>query len=165
MQRWQDFNGSNSFFAAAVRVGYNPDSILKELRIFSEDTYANGFRQGNPHGIENLSTVPNAINEMLCMGHSEVIRLFPVWPRERDASFTNLRCHGAFLVSAAIKDRRIENVLIISERGSDCTLVNPWPQDQVQVLRNGEPGEIVAGERFTLKTAVHENIRIESLHL
>jgi len=160
MQRWHDFNGSNSFFPAAVRVGHDPEVILKELHTYSEDTYPNGFRQGNPHGIENLSTVPNTINEMLCMGHSDVIRLFPVWPRERDAAFEKLRCRGAFLVSAAIKGGVIGQVRIHSEKGSDCTVENPWLGQRVQVQRNGEAAEIVAGERFPLKTAVNEDIEL-----
>ena len=160
MQRWHDFNGSNSFFPAAVRVGHDPEVILTELRAYSEQTYGNGFQQGNPHGIENLSTVPNTINEMLCMGHSEVIRLFPVWPRNRDASFKNLRCRGAFLVSAALEGGVVQQVRIQSEKGSNCTLVNPWPGQRVQVLRNGAAAEIVEGERFTLKTAVNEDIEI-----
>ena len=161
MQRWHDTNGSNSFFPAAVRIGYDPNVILRELRAYSEHAGGNGFQQGNPHGIENFSTVPNTINEMLCMGHSDVIRLFPVWPRERDASFTNIRCWGAFLVSATIEGGLIQKVRIHSEKGSDCTMVNPWPQNRVQILRNGEAAELVEGERLTLKTGVEEDIGLE----
>ena len=32
MQRWIDFNGSNSFFPAAVRVGFDPKTILAQLQ-------------------------------------------------------------------------------------------------------------------------------------
>ncbi|MDR1592909.1 MAG: hypothetical protein LBS43_00315, partial [Prevotellaceae bacterium] len=71
MQRWIDGNGSNSFFPAAVRVGYNPDVIMQQLRRYTEHACPNGFQLDNPHGIENLSTVPNTVNEMLCMGHQD----------------------------------------------------------------------------------------------
>lgn len=82
----------------AVRVGYDPTVILEALRRYVGHTYPNGFQLGNPHGIENQSTVPNTINEMLCMSHvpvgapqaEPVLRVFPVWPREMDASFTNV---------------------------------------------------------------------------
>jgi len=161
MQRWHDTNGSNSFFPAAVRVGYDPEVIVRELRIYSEHAGANGFQQGNPHGIENLSTVPNTINEMLCMGHNGVLRLFPVWPKERDAAFVSIRCWGAFLVSGELKDGAVQEVTILSEKGSDCTVVNPWPEKPVQIIRNGELAEVVQGERFTLKTAANESIALE----
>jgi len=161
MQRWHDFNGSNSFFPAAVRVGYDPDRILHELRDYAEHAGPNGFQRGNPHGIENLSTVPNTINEMLCMGHNGVLRLFPVWPKERDAAFVNIRCWGAFLVSGVLKDGVVQKVTILSEKGSDCTVGNPWPGKPVQVLRNGETAEVVEGERFTLATVANESIALE----
>jgi alpha-L-fucosidase 2 len=160
MQRWHDFNGSNSFFPAAVRVGYDPAKILHELRAYSEHAGPNGFQQENPHGIENLSTVPNTINEMLCMGHNGVIRLFPVWPKNRDAAFVNIRCWGAFLVSGEIKDGVVQDVTILSEKGSECTVVNPWPGEHVQVLRNGEAAESLAGERVTFGTEQGEVIRL-----
>jgi len=46
MQRWLDGNGSNSFFPAAVRVGYNPGTILDRLRRYTGNTYPNGFQRG-----------------------------------------------------------------------------------------------------------------------
>ena len=98
MNRWQDANGTNSFFPAAVRIGFSPDTILTHLHDYCLHTYPNGFQRGNPHGIENLSTVPNTINEMLCSGHQSVVRLFPCWPKHLDASFSNIRVEGAFLV-------------------------------------------------------------------
>lgn len=158
MQRWHDNNGSNSFFPAAVRIGYDPENILQELHAYSVNTKPNGFQKGNPHGIENLSTVPNTINEMLCMGHNGVIRLFPGWPKERDAAFATIRCWGAFLVSGKLKGGVVQDVTILSERGSDCTVVNPWPGNSIQVIRNGDPAEAADGERFTLATSANETI-------
>lgn len=98
MQRWIDNNGSNSFFPAAVRVAYDPDTILAKMHQYIEHTYPNGYQLDNPHGIENLSTIPNTINEMLCMGHGGVLRVFPVWPKKKDASF---------MISMPILKRRI----------------------------------------------------------
>ncbi len=138
MQRWIDYNGSDSFFPAAVRVGYNADTILYRLREYCMNTYPNGFQQNNHHGIEYLSAVPNTINEMLCMGHVGALRVFPVWPKDRDALFYNLRTHGAFLVSAELKNDKVLHVTIFSEKGKDCTIVNPWPGNKVQLVRDGK---------------------------
>lgn len=162
MQRWHDFNGSNSFFPAAVRIGYDPARILHELRVYAEHAGPNGFQQGNPHGIENLSTVPNTINEMLCMGHNEVIRLFPVWPKDKDASFVNIRCWGAFTVSAALADGVVRDIVIRSEKGHDCTLVNPWPGKSIALLRNGIAAENLDGDRVTFSTSAGETIGLKN---
>lgn len=127
MRRWKDFNGTNSFFPAAARVGYDPDTILRYLRLYTLNTYPNGFQKDNPHGIENCSTVPNTINEMLCQGHGGTLRIFPVWPLAKDARFGNLRVDGAFLVSAERNNGILMQVRIVSEKGKKCRLVNPWP--------------------------------------
>lgn len=136
MRRWHDFNGSNSFFPAAVRVGYDPEVILYELNRYSAHTYPNGMQRGNPHGIENFSTVPNTINEMLCTGYGDVVRVFHTWPRDLDASFSTIRVEGAFLVSSALKDGEVTHVAVTSE-GRTLTLQNPWPGHAVRVSGKG----------------------------
>ena len=160
MQRWIDNNGSNSFFPAAVRVGYNADTILDRMHEYCANTYSNGFQLNNRHGIENLSTVPNTINEMLCMGHGGVLRVFPVWPKDKDALFYNLRVHGAFLVSAELRAGQVLHVTIFSEKGKDCTIVNPWPGSEVQVVRDGKKSEFFDGDRFTFPTSENEIIQL-----
>lgn len=73
-----------------------------------------------------LQGVPSAINEMLLQSHEDVIRLFPVWPRQKDASFVNLRAVGAFVVSSELSNENITNVTIRSEKGRTCRIINPW---------------------------------------
>jgi hypothetical protein len=167
MNRWHDGNGSNSFFPAAVRVGVDPKVILEQLRRYVQDTYPNGFRNGNVHGIENCSTVHNTLDEMMCMSAGHVLRFFPVWPKDQDASFAHLRAWGAFLVSAELKGGVIGKVRILSERGRDCTVLNPWPGRRVQLIRNGKragpAGAALAGDRFTFKTTLGEVIELKVL--
>jgi len=161
MDRWIDKNGMNSFFPAAVRVGYNPSVILAKLRqVIKRLGNPNGFIHNNPHGIENCSIVPNTINEMLCMGHHNVLRVFPVWPHNQNARFHNLRAAGAFLVSSALKDGAVQYVSIKSEKGRPCNIQNPWPGKTVAVYRNGEKSENQKGNRFSIKTKVNQDIRL-----
>jgi hypothetical protein len=163
MQRWIDFNGSNSFFPAAVRVGYNPDTILSQLHKYCQNTYPNGFQLNNPHGIENLSTVPNTINEMLCMGHGGILRVFPVWPKNKDARFQNLRTYGAFVVSSELKNEQVEFIEILSEQGKTIHLENPWGNGKALISRPGGGEEVFQGSRFNIKTSAGEKIRIKPL--
>ena len=113
------------------------------------------------HGIENCSTTPNTVNEMLCMSHVGIIRLFPVWPKEKEARFVNIRAWGAFLVSAKLKMGVVTGVKITSEKGRDLSLQNPWPGKKVCVTRNGKVAESATGERFTLKTAAGEVLELQ----
>jgi alpha-L-fucosidase 2 len=161
MQRWQDVNTSNSFFAAAIRVGYDPSVIINELHKYALHIYPNGFQLQNPHGIENSCTVANALNEMLCMSAGNVIRLFSVFPKSQNASFKNIRTWGAFLISARLTNGVVSDVKIISEKGMPCTIVNPWPGQTVNVIRNGRNAESLTGSRFRLKTKVNETLKLQ----
>jgi len=163
MQRWIDFNGSNSFFPAAVRVGYDGDTILKKLHRYIENTYPNGFQLNNPHGIENFSTVPNTINEMLCMGHGNILRVFPVWPKNRDASFSNIRIEGAFLVSSELKNGEVQHLEIFSEKGKTCNLLNPWTDRTIVLIRPKGVEESLQGNRLEIKTSVGEKILVKPI--
>lgn len=160
MQRWKDFNGTNSFYPAAVRVGYNADTILYHLRAYSEHTYPNGFQRGNPHGIENCSTVPNTINEMLCMGNQNLLRVFAVWPVDKNTAFFNIRSEGAFLVSSVLQKKQVQYVRIISEQGRILVLQNPWPGKTVLVKSNKRNATQQSGEPITLSTGKREELMI-----
>lgn len=153
MHRWMDFNGTNSFYPAAVRVGFPADSILLHLHAYALHTYPNGFQKDNPHGPENWSTVPCTVNEMLCMGHQGIVRLFPVWPVSLDAAFHQLRVEGAFLVSATLQGGEIGNVSLLSERGTPLSMQNPWPGKVVEVTASGGRKQLVEGPVLHLETS------------
>jgi hypothetical protein len=82
-----------------------------------------------------------AINEMLLQSHEGVLRFFPVWPKDQDARFGTLRAVGAFLVSAELKNGVVTGVKIVSEKGRDCTVQNPWTGKR-QTFKT-KPGEIL----------------------
>ncbi|NLU96179.1 glycosyl hydrolase family 95 catalytic domain-containing protein [Chitinophaga sp. Ak27] len=161
MQRWMDNNGSNSFFPAAVRVGYPADSIWYFLRKYSLHTYPNGFQLNNPHGIENCSTVPATINEMMCMSYQDVLRLFSVWPSHQDAAFWNLRARGAFLVSSRLANNEVSFVSVKSEQGRRLMLENPWPGQQVVVKSSRGTVRTMKGTRLIMSTQKDEILYFE----
>jgi len=103
-----------------------------------------------------------AVNEMLLQSCDGVIRFFPDWPKDQNARFGTLGAVGAFLISAELKDGMIGGVTITSEKGTDCTIINPWPGETIRVVRNGKPAESLAGERFKLKTSVDETLELRS---
>jgi alpha-L-fucosidase 2 len=163
MGRWIDLNGCNSFYPAAVRVRHDPEDILVHLRHWVDTASPNGMRADNKHGTEQFSVVPSTLQEMLLQSFDGTLRLFPNWPKDKDARFGTLRARGAFLVSAGLKSGVVSGVTILSEKGRDCVVFNPWPGKKVKVSRNGAATETISGERFTLKTKENETLTISPL--
>lgn len=158
---WDDFNGTNSFYPAAVQVGYDPTEILRHLESWAVKKTANGMKHDkNAHGVESCTPSIVTINMMLCTGHQGVLRVFHVWPKDQDAAFENLRADGAFLVSSRLRGGRVEFVDITSERGRKCTIDNPWPGRQVVVTRDDDKATTVTRDRFTLETKVGEKLHL-----
>lgn len=103
---------------------------------------------------------------MLCMSHvpvgdldraESVIRVFPVWPKDRDARFHNIRTLGAFLVSSELKGGNVRRIHITSERGRTCTVVNRWAGKNVTLTGRGR-SEKLHGDRLTFKTRPQETL-------
>ena len=58
--------------------------------------------------------------------HEDYIRIFPVWNKNTEASFENLRADGAFVVSGSVKDGKISPVTVVSEKGRTLKVLCPW---------------------------------------
>lgn len=145
-----------------VRAGYAPEAILEGMRKHVGGDYPNGYVIWPGGGVETSSTVPGAINEMLLQSYEGILRVFPAWPKGRDARFGGLRAYGAFLVSAEIAKGEVRGLIVESEKGKDCTLQNPWPGQDLTLYRNGRRAEQVTGDKVTFKTAAGERIAIEA---
>lgn len=160
---WDDLgNGFETYFTAAARVGYEGNKLLEKLKERIHKTaYPNLWIIQAGGGIETLSAVPSCINEMLLQGYEGTIRLFPVWPKEKAASFRNLRTYGAFLVSSSCADGAVTQVEIESEQGRPCRLENPWGEATTCILRreNGKE-ETLQGRVYDIFIAKGEKVKI-----
>ena len=151
------FNASNLsclFFTAAVRVGYDPDIIWNEMKdMILQRGLPNGFLKENPHGIEQLNTVTDAIQEMMMQSYEGIIRIFPVWPRKNhpNAYFRGFRAWGGFEVDAGLKNGVIEQVTVLSHKGHICKIENPWPGKPVKIVYEfGRDDEICSGKVISI---------------
>ncbi|MCR5263092.1 MAG: hypothetical protein K6D94_04405, partial [Clostridiales bacterium] len=137
LNRWEDYNAFPTFFTAAARLGLDPDEITSNMeRQIGKHGYQNGFIYYGGGGIECCSAVPSTINDMFVQNYAGRLRIFPVWDRAHDASFRGLRTYGALLVSASLKDGRVSDVSVISEKGGEIRLLPPWDGGTV-VSRKG----------------------------
>jgi hypothetical protein len=67
-----------------------------------------------------------AISELLVQSVGDIIRVFPAWPKDKDAEFEALRAQGGFLVSAEQKDGEVVKLDIESTVGGTLRIVSPW---------------------------------------
>ena len=107
--------------------------------------------------------VYQAIQDALCQGvpalpgGDPVIRVFAAWPKEWDADF-RLAAPRGFTISSVINKGIVEFVEIESDKGQQCVLRNPWPEKEVQLVRDGSPAEVISGEILHFTTAISEVI-------
>ncbi|MBO5857949.1 MAG: hypothetical protein J6Q87_06835, partial [Clostridia bacterium] len=141
-----DDNGSNSYLPAGARIGVDPEFLIEGIKQnIKEFALPNRLFRHHGGGIEHLTMVPSTINEMLMQSYEGVIRLFPCWNKKSDASFTNLRADGAFLVSAELKNEKISSIKIKSLKGRNCnveiedikTIVRESDNKKVEFKKNG----------------------------
>ncbi len=156
---WNDNNGGPLFFGGAVRVGYDPEIIWKNLTRISRNAQPNGCIW---QGVESWMFVPNTLQEMMLQSHENVLRFFRCWPKkiEPNASFRDLWAYGAFRCSAALKDGVVSYVRIVSEKGHPCVVENPWPGKKVMLTRNSKNAETLSGDRLKFETTPAETISL-----
>ncbi len=154
-------NGIETCFPAAVRVGYDSDEILKQLKDrINRQSLPNLWITADGGGIETLAAVPLTVNEMMMQSYEQIIRIFPNWNKAKDASFEKLRAYGAFLVTSEVKNGEIRYVKLSSDAGRKCTIDNPWPGKQVQLTRDGRKGEVLSGNTLSFDTVIGEQLEI-----
>ena len=135
--------GEPQVYMRGVRVGH-PDALAELKRTLTEDMFPNYYIEYGGGGIEMCGPLM-AVNEMLLQSHEGFLRLFPVWPQDQPARFGRLRAVGAFLVSSELKDGQVQNLMIESEAGKDCTVLNPWPGKKPAVYELADGGKTPVG--------------------
>lgn len=153
-------------FKRQVNYSMLPNKTVTDMALQSGGRYDDrtDFGYMAPMGIwfENFA-LPVVINECLMQSYNGTIHLFPNWDKQNDAAFSTLRAVGAFLVSSKCSHGEVLFVNILSEKGSVCTVINPWKGASVQVIRNGKTAGKLQQERLVFKTAPNEEILLRRL--
>jgi hypothetical protein len=145
---------------------------IRVLRRERETAYRGGsvlanrmtLREG-PQAIDaqRLGRAAEALHQALLQsappnpGGDPVIRVFPSWPREWNASYT-LLARGAFLVTSSIERGRIGFVELESQAGGECRLRNPWGESEVIIYRDGKISENLQGSLLRFPTRKGERL-------
>lgn len=119
----------------------------------------------NEDGLQGYGVFSHGLQEGLMQsiapkpGMDSVIRIFPAWDINRDATF-QLLAKGGFLVSSSAKNGAISFVAIDAQLGGTCRIRNPWPGHTITLYRNGTKAEDLTGSLISFSTSIGEDIRI-----
>jgi hypothetical protein len=145
MDSWGVTRGGNSnngfckIFPVAARIGWPAEDLIAKFKA----AILNHWRPSNltdfqgGGGIETAGSI-EALDSMLLQHEGGVLRLFPDWPSQRDASFTRLRAKGAFVVSSEQWNGKVVYVDIVSEAGGPLTIATPWGSQDVRIAGRAE---------------------------
>jgi hypothetical protein len=117
-------NNPPQIFSIAARLAHHPPEIIRRCRGYFTSIGVNNFRSGG--GNVEGAGVSEGISAMLLQSQEGFLRLFPCW-HHPDGKFATIRAAGAFLVSATKKNGVCQPVVIFSEKGRPCSILNPWP--------------------------------------
>ena len=92
-------------------------------------------------------------------GDDPVLKIFSVWPKDWDCEF-KLLAPGAFVVTSAQEKGKIQFVKLHSNKGGQCSLENPWNEEQVTFYRDGKKSENKNGFLLKFNTSKGEDIII-----
>ncbi len=156
-------NGFEGNFTVAARLGYNPEIVIGKLKArIAQASLPNLWVPQSGGFTETLSGVPSCINEMLLQGYEGIIRVFPNWLKDKDASFNNLRTHGAFLVSSQQKNGIVQYIKIVSEKGNKCVVENPWARGVIVTNAAGKKIKVDTDKtNFSFSTQASASYTIE----
>ncbi|MEK8128260.1 discoidin domain-containing protein [Paenibacillus filicis] len=139
---WSQYNNFPKIFANAVNVRYPAESIVTNFAKTIEEQMQKNLTikdDSDFHGAEK-SGATEAINNMMLLSDQGIMKVFPNWLENRDASFARLREKGAFVVSSAYSgaERKVQHVEIVSEAGKTASIASPWAEGLHVVDANGK---------------------------
>lgn len=153
-------NGNNShvmFNIAKARLSML-EAVTETRKWFKSRELPNGLFvwQGHAHGTFMPESIGVAalVTEFLMQSVGDTIRVFPCWPRDQDARFSQLRAQGGFLVSAEQNDGKVTQLDIKSTVGGTLRVLSPWPK----IYSNGQELKKDARGVITMPTKPGERV-------
>jgi alpha-L-fucosidase 2 len=129
--RHTQHRGCNSTIMFSVaKARFSMLEALEDARqYYRPEVQPNGMFHWPMHGFYLSESVGIAamISEFLLQSVDNTIRVFPCWPKDKDARFQSLRAQGGFLVSAQWQDGQVNKLEITSTVGGKLRLLSPWP--------------------------------------
>jgi len=119
-----DMRGTLDWMREEVRSRLRPNGTLTLNRL---GHHFNSFG----HYTEQFAATM-VLSELLIQSVDDVIRVFPAWPKQRDARFRSLRTQDGFLVSSSFANGKVDSVEVESTAGGLLRLISPWKKIAVR---------------------------------
>ncbi len=156
---WDGGNAPATFYAAAARVGYNPNTILTNLHDeAANQSYPNMAVHHSGGGIENLNVTTSGLDEMLLQSFQNDVKVFADWPTGTNAKFGDLLAYGDFLISSSMSANSVQYIRAVSQHGGNLVVTNPWSGSNVEVYKNGTDTGAVSGAKLTIATSAGDTV-------
>jgi hypothetical protein len=124
--RGSSLNGFPKTFTIAARAGWDPEDLIGKFTTVINNLWRKNLTVRQSGGGQETSGAIETVDSMLLQTYQGVTRVFPSWPRARDAKFVRLRAKGAFIVSSQLRTGTVGFVDVASDKGNRFTLANPW---------------------------------------
>jgi alpha-L-fucosidase 2 len=140
-------NGTSSDFVLQVNGRYDDNTDFEYMRKMG--IWFENFGQ------------PAVINECLLQSYNGLIRVFPNWPVQQDASFSQLRAAGGLLVSSTVHDGLVTDIRIFGENAVEAEVYNPWGKNKPVMIfyENGRKQQLT-GEHLRISIPKNQTIVI-----
>lgn len=101
------------------------------VKSYSHDTY-----------MQEMIGIAGLVNEFLLQSVKNKIRLFPCWPKDKNAKLYGLHAQGRFIVSATFESGQASEATIKSTVDKQLQLLSPWQAIEVngKKVNVGEDG-------------------------
>ncbi len=138
---------SFSWMACLYARAYEADKAARQLQIFASNFcspnsfHLNGDQKGGqysgftyrPFTLEGNFAFAQGVHELLLQSRNGYVQVFPAVPADwRNVTFTNLRCEGAFLISARQESGKPVSVTAMAEKGGILRIKLPFTNWQVK---------------------------------
>ena len=131
-----------------------PEAIDKAKEWYTSRELPNGlFHENWGYNASESWAVAGLISEFLLQSAGDILRIFPCWPEDKDASYTNLRAQGGFLVTAEQSEGKTTRLEITSTVGGKLRLLSPW--SSIKATINSEETVLTPDHRGVVETETH----------
>jgi hypothetical protein len=120
-------------------------------------------------GVQNLGRIADALHYALLNSSpatpasDPVISVFPAWPEDWDADY-KLLARGNFLVTSSFHKGKVAYIEVISQKGGECRINNPWKDSDITCTINGKATR-VKGQMLNFKTKSGDRIILKPARL
>jgi len=142
--------GSADFMRSTLRNRLKPNGTLGINRV------GHGINRNGLYTEQFAATM--AVSELLMQSVEGIIRVFPAWPKKKDARFARLRAQGGFLVTAEQRDGEVSRLEIVSTVDGTLRLLSPWTTTKVKTSAGTRTVETDSRGVVEMKTEAGERL-------